>query len=459
MKLTIHEVAKVIGAINDISQYQDLELTGVKFDTRKIILGNIFVPLKGKRDGHDFIREAIKQGAIATLWAKNLEDAPYEIAVIQVTDPLAAMQQLASYYLQKIQPEVIAITGSNGKTTTKDMTYAILSKTYKTYKTQGNYNNEIGLPYTILSMPDDTEKLVLEMGMDHPGDLHLLSTLTKPDIAVITLIGESHLKTFKTRINIAKGKFEIINGLKSNGTLITPGNEPLLKPLIQKLPQKMLTFGIDNTSDLRAKIISEEKTQTIFTLNFLEGKFTIPLSGSYNVKNALIAAFIGQQMKIATKDICESLKKVKLTQNRTEWLKRDDGVEILSDIYNANPTAMKLVLKSFAQMPIPTTSRRIVILGDMLNLGENAKEFHKNLAFNLYPDTIHYLFLYGEEMSNLYQVIKIKYPKKTCFYYQKNDKVKLIKAVKAFIKPKDLVMLKASNEMGFKEIVDALLEY
>ncbi|MDR0676092.1 MAG: UDP-N-acetylmuramoyl-tripeptide--D-alanyl-D-alanine ligase, partial [Elusimicrobiota bacterium] len=160
-------------------------------------------------------------------------------------------------------------------------------------------------------------------------------------------------------------------------------------------------------------------------------------------------------MKIATKDICESLKKLKLTQSRTEWFKRDDGVEILSDIYNANPTAMKLVLKSFAQMI--TTSRRIAILGDMLNLGENAKEFHKNLAFNLYPDTIHYLFLYGEEMASLYQVLKSKYPEKTIFHYSKNEKAKLIQTVKAYIRPKDMVMLKASNGMGFKEIVDALL--
>jgi UDP-N-acetylmuramoyl-tripeptide--D-alanyl-D-alanine ligase len=456
MKLTIHEVAKVVKAINDVRQYQDLEIISVEFDTRKVVAGSLFVPLKGRRDGHDFIQEAIKQGAVATFWGKELQDAPSEIAVIQVLDPLAAMQQLASYYRQKMQPDVIAITGSNGKTTTKDMTAATLASNYKTYKTQGNYNNEIGLPYTILSMPDYTEKLVLEMGMEYPGDLHLLSTIAKPSMAVITLIGESHLKFFKTRANIAKGKFEITDSLEKNGMLIIPEDEPLLRPFTQQLSQKVITFGMDDASDLQARVISKGKMQTAFTLNFLDGEFTIPISGNYNVKNALIAAFIGQQMKVSSEKIHESLKNVQLTQSRTEWLKTSEGVEILSDVYNANPTAMKLVLKSFAQMP--TDGRRIIVLGDMLNLGENSREFHENLAFNLHPDTIHSLFLYGEEMANLYQVLKTKYPEKMIFHYPANEKAKLIQAVKAYIRPKDLVMLKASNGMGFKEIVDALLK-
>ncbi|MDR0614823.1 MAG: UDP-N-acetylmuramoyl-tripeptide--D-alanyl-D-alanine ligase, partial [Lactobacillales bacterium] len=182
MKLTIHEAGKVVEAINDVRQYQDLKIISVEFDTRKVGPGSLFVPLKGRRDGHNFINKAIKQGAVATFWGKDLQDAPSEIAVIQVSNPLAAMQQLASYYRQKMQPDVIAITGSNGKTTTKDMTAAVLASNYKTYKTQGNYNNEIGLPYTILSMPDNTEKLVLEMGMEYPGDLHLLSTIAKPSM-------------------------------------------------------------------------------------------------------------------------------------------------------------------------------------------------------------------------------------------------------------------------------------
>ncbi|MDR1473981.1 MAG: UDP-N-acetylmuramoyl-tripeptide--D-alanyl-D-alanine ligase [Lactobacillales bacterium] len=455
MKLTIHEVAKVVEAINDVCQYQDLEIISVEFDTRKVVPGSLFVPLKGQRDGHDFIQEAIKQGAVATFWGKELQDASSEIAVIQVLDPLAAMQQLAIYYRQKMQPDVIAITGSNGKTTTKDMTAAVLASDYKTYKTQGNYNNEIGLPYTILSMPDDTEKLILEMGMEYPGDLHLLSTIAKPNIAVITLIGESHLKFFKTRANITKGKFEITDSLEKNGMLIIPENEPLLRPFTQQLSQKVITFGMDNVSDLQAKVISKGKMQTAFTLNFLDGEFTIPISGNYNVKNALIAAFIGQQMKVSLEKIRESLKNVQLAQSRTEWLATSEGVEILSDVYNANPTAMKLVLKSFAQMP--TDGRRIVVLGDMLNLGENSREFHENLATNLHPNTIQSLFLYGEEMANLYQVLKTKYPEKTVFYYPANEKAKLIQAVKAYIRPKDLVMLKASNGMGFKEIVDALI--
>ncbi|KYF32832.1 UDP-N-acetylmuramoylalanyl-D-glutamyl-2,6- diaminopimelate--D-alanyl-D-alanine ligase [Streptococcus mitis] len=176
MKLTIHEVAQVVGAKNDVSIFEDTQLEKAEFDSRLIATGDLFVPLKGARDGHDFIETAFENGATATLSEKEIANHPY----ILVDDVLAAFQSLASYYLEKMDVDVFAVTGSNGKTTTKDMLAHLLSTTYKTYKTQGNYNNEIGLPYTVLHMPEGTEKLVLEMGQDHLGDIHLLSELAHP---------------------------------------------------------------------------------------------------------------------------------------------------------------------------------------------------------------------------------------------------------------------------------------
>ena len=170
MKLTLHEIAKAVGAKNDVTAYEDVAINQIEFDSRKITAGDLFLPLKGVRDGHEFIQTAFENGALATFTEKDL---PADQAHILVDDALEAFQALAAYYLEKTGVDVIAVTGSNGKTTTKDMIHDILATTYRTYKTQGNYNNEIGLPYTALHMPDDTEKIVLEMGQDHMGDIHL----------------------------------------------------------------------------------------------------------------------------------------------------------------------------------------------------------------------------------------------------------------------------------------------
>ena len=224
MQLTFYEVASVLKAQNDVHQFPDCTFGKAEFDSRLIGEGDLFFPLKGARDGHDFIVTAFENGAVATLSEKELDDYPY----ILVDDVLAALQRLAQYYLEKMKVDVFAVTGSNGKTTTKDMLAHLLSTTYKTYKTQGNYNNEIGLPYTVLHMPDDTEKLVLEMGQDHMGDIHLLSTIAQPKVGIVTLIGEAHLEFFKSRYEIAKGKMQIVDGMKDGALLVVPADKIMI---------------------------------------------------------------------------------------------------------------------------------------------------------------------------------------------------------------------------------------
>ena len=239
MKLTVQEIAQAVGSVmNDLT-----EITGVEFDSRKIEKGGLFVPLKGARDGHEFIQQAMDNGAVATFWSLEASKAPSGIRVILVDDPLKAMQDLAKYYLAKVGAEVVAITGSNGKTTTKDLTASVLAQKYKTYKTQGNYNNNIGLPYTILHMPMDTEKIVLEMGMDHAREITELSLIARPKVAAITMIGEAHIENLGSRAGIAQAKMEIVDGLREDGLLIIPEEEPLLKPLTESLTQKIETFG------------------------------------------------------------------------------------------------------------------------------------------------------------------------------------------------------------------------
>lgn len=235
-----------------------MSVNKIEFDSRLIEKGDIFLPLKGARDGHDFIEIAFDNGAIISFSEKEVEQAH-----LLVDDNLLAFQKLAKYYLEKTKVPVIAVTGSNGKTTTKDMIAAVLSKKFKTYKTQGNHNNEIGLPYTILHMPDDTEKLVLEMGMDHPGDIDFLSELAKPELAVITLIGEAHLEHMGSRENIAKGKMGITAGL--HGELIAPA-DPIINAFIPD-NQKIIRFGLPGEDLFITKLV-EHKEKLTFETNF-----------------------------------------------------------------------------------------------------------------------------------------------------------------------------------------------
>ena len=265
--------------------------------------------------------------------------------------------------------DVIAVTGSNGKTTTKDMIASVLETTYKTYKTQGNYNNEIGLPYTALHMPDDTEKIVLEMGQDHMGDIHLLSLLAKPRIAVVTLIGEAHLEFFGSRSQIAKGKLQIVDGMDSNGIVLLP-NDPVIEPYLPT-EQKVITFG-DN-AELQVQEVVEYKDSLTFKCNVMERAIKLPVTGKYNATNAMLAAYVGKLLAVSDEDIKDALEHVELTKNRTEWKKAKNGADILSDVYNANPTAMRLILETFAAVPKEASGKKIAVLADMKELGSSQK--------------------------------------------------------------------------------------
>ena len=448
MNLTLHEVANAVKAQNDISKYEDRVLGNIEFDSRLIQPGDIFLPLKGARDGHDFIPTSFENGAVVTL-------SEQEVAVphILVDNTEQAFQDLARYYLAKTAVDVIAITGSNGKTTTKDMTAQILATTYKTYKTQGNYNNEIGLPYTVLHMPDDTEKLVLEMGQDHMGDIHLLSTLAKPKLAVITLIGESHLEFFGTREKIAEGKMQIIDGLVNGGELIAPADKIINAYLPEN--QKITRFGAD--ADLHLTALYEHKDHLSFTVNFLDETLTIPVPGKFNATNAMIAAYIGTLEGVSPKNIKVALASLNLTKNRVEWLKAINGADILSDVYNANPTAMRLILETFQTIERNPEGRKIAVLADMKELGEQSARLHAAMITALNPEKLDLLYLYGQDMLPLSQLAQEIFPPERVKYFRKDDEKdeleNMSQALLDDLKPMDQILLKGSNSMRLAEVV------
>ena len=451
--LKIKEIVTAIEGVLYNNIATDRIVTSVEFDTRKVVDGTLFVPLKGNRDGHEFIEDAFSSGAVLTLSDRKLSsERPY----VLVKDTQQALQELAKYYLNKVGPKVVGITGSNGKTTTKDMTAAVLSQSFKTYKTQGNYNNEIGLPYTILSMAEDTEVAVLEMGMDRKGDIELLSSIAQPDVAAITIIGESHIEYLGSRKGIAEAKMEIVSGLKEMGTLIVPSGEPLLIPILENVSQRKIRFGLVDDTDIRGSILSELKTETTFTTNvYPDVIFSIPVLGQYNVNNALIAIAVGKELGVPVDKIKQGLIHFDLTKNRTEWLETAKGMAVLSDVYNANPTAMKLVLESFTK--IPTKGKKKVVLGDMLELGEESKIMHESIADYLDPEKISDVYLYGSEMASLYTVLEVKFKKEQLHLFKKEEKEQLKSELSGQLTVTDTVFLKGSNGMGLSEVVDYLL--
>ena len=452
MKLDLYEIAEVLSAKNDVTQFANVSLSNAEFDSRLVKSGDLFVPLKGARDGHDFIPTAFAQGAAATLSERPVAEGAY----ILVDDVLTAFQRLAQYYLEKMQVDVLAVTGSNGKTTTKDMLAQLLATSYKTYKTQGNYNNEIGLPYTVLHMPEDTEKLVLEMGQDHLGDIHLLSELAKPKTAIVTLVGEAHLEFFGSRAEIAQGKMQIADGLRENGLLIVPVD----KIVNEFLPAdcKLVRFGPD--ANIFLTRLEERKDSLSFECNFLEQRIDLPVTGKYNATNAMIAAYAALQEGVSEADIAQAFSELELTRNRTEWKKAANGADILSDVYNANPTAMRLILETFSTIPANPGGRKLAVLADMKELGADSKSMHGSMITSLNPEIVTELFLYGQDMEALYDYAKEIYLPGKVHYFIKNDEKdqfeQLTKAVRESLTPADQILLKGSNSMNLAKLVEDL---
>jgi len=452
MKLYLYEIAEVLSAKNDVTQFENVPLRNAEFDSRLIEPGGLFVPLKGARDGHDFIATAFTQGAAATLSERPVAEGAY----ILVDDVLTAFQRLAQYYLEKMQVDVLAVTGSNGKTTTKDMLAQLLATSYKTYKTQGNYNNEIGLPYTVLHMPEDTEKLVLEMGQDHLGDIHLLSELAKPKTGIVTLVGEAHLEFFGSRTEIAQGKMQIADGLRKDGLLIVPAD----KIVNEFLPAdcKLVRFGPD--ADIFLTRLEERKDSLSFECNFLEQRIDLPVTGKYNATNAMIAAYAALQEGVSEEAIAQAFSELELTRNRTEWKKAGNGADILSDVYNANPTAMRLILETFSTIPANPGGRKLAVLADMKELGADSKSMHGSMITSLNPEIVTDLFLYGQDMEALYDYAKEIYPPGKVHYFIKNDEKdqfeQLTKAVREKLTPADQILLKGSNSMNLAKLVEDL---
>jgi UDP-N-acetylmuramoyl-tripeptide--D-alanyl-D-alanine ligase len=458
----LFELVKMIpgaeaGGLSDQDSHHT-EVSGVSTDSRNISRGNLFVPLVGERfDGHEFAKDALQSGASALLWQRDHMDAPNNIPLIYVDDTLRALQSLAGSYRDQLGARVIGITGSNGKTTTKDMVASVLSTTYKVHKTIGNLNNHIGVPLTLLQAEEDTEMLVVEMGMSGRGEIALLSQIARPEAAIITNIGEAHLQQLGSREEIARAKLEILSGLKEGGFFVYHGDEPLLEMALKEgaSPGNMVRFrfGESGNNDFYpAAMMLDENGTRFFVNNERSPDYYIPLLGKHNVVNALAAIAIGKYMGVGEADIIRGLKDMRATGMRIEMVKGVSGLTILNDAYNASPTSMKAALGLLKQLT--GYEKKFAVLGDMLELGGNEKEFHREIGRILNPDDVDYIFTYGALAQCIAEeAVQIFAPDRVV---HSDSKETIAEKIAILAGPKDIALVKGSRGMRLEHVVNRL---
>ncbi|SDJ74239.1 UDP-N-acetylmuramoyl-tripeptide--D-alanyl-D-alanine ligase [Sediminibacillus albus] len=442
-----------LGAVfkNSKGSVQDeIAIGEVTTDSRVKTHKSLFVPIAGENfDGHEFIKGAFDNGAVAALWTEDrpLPDfLPSDFPVFFVEDTLSALQKLAAEYLKQINPIVIGVTGSNGKTTTKDLIGSVVSSHYRTHRTKGNLNNHIGMPLTILSMERETEVLVLEMGMSGFGEIELLSKIAEPDYGVITNIGESHIEYLGSREGIAQAKAEIMAGMNTESTLFIDGDEPLLAPL--KARANVIDCGFTEDNSVRAGKIKMKSDKTSFLLNGKE-PYELNMLGEHNVKNALFAISIGKKLAIPEDKIKASLADLQLTGMRFEFVQGKNQSMVINDAYNASPTSMKASINVVKQME--PYQKKILVLGDIFELGEDSKSLHREVA-DVITKEISVLFTIGQDAEEISKAVSRQGELEAVDHFESMDQ--LVTELKPYLQEGTLVLLKASRGMKFEKMLE-----
>lgn len=449
IQMNLKKLEEVINGEGLHESFHHLEIHGVCIDSKNMKEGNVFVPIIRVKDGHDYVKEAMDNGAVASLWKKSYGTPPKGVPIIFVDDTLFALQQLAQFYRREINVKVIGITGSNGKTTVKDIIEGILRSTYRVHKTKGNFNSQIGLPLTILEMKRDTEFLILEMGMSEKGQIRNLSRIAQPDVAVITMIGQSHLETLGSRKEIAKAKLEIIDGVRENGLFLYNGDEPLLSRNNKTLSVNCKTFGEKDTNDLFPTNVQLDEYGVHFKLNHTKIQYDVPLHGKHNIFNTIVGIAVGQFYKVPTEKIQEALQQINITQMRFQFLTAKIGFTIINDAWNASPSSMKAAIETLQKLN--AYKKKIIVIGDMLELGKKAETYHREIGKMLNEENIQYVFTYGElaefvaeEARKNYHIGKVQ---------SFDNKAEIAEEVLKVITKKDVVLLKGSRGIALEEIV------
>ena len=434
-------------------------------DTRTIKEGDIYIGIKGENfDGNVFWKKALDNGAMGVI-VQNIEFDEQDIetyqdkVIIEVEDTLQALYKLASYKRDICNVPVIAITGSVGKTSTKDLVSNVVAQKYKICKTIGNNNNNIGMPFTILNAPNDVEAFVLEMGMNHFGEIHLLAKIAKPNMCIITNIGTSHIGNLGSRENILKAKLEILDGAKNPYMVINNDNDLLHKWYEENKDKiKIKTYGINEKSDIQAKDIQlyEDGSEYMINLNNRNETIKVPVGGEHFVLNSLCAIAVGELLDIQNDDIKTGIETFSLTKNRMEIIELKNGIKLINDAYNSSVESVKASLSYMSQMK---ANRRIAVLGDILETGEFAEKLHKEIGKTVCENKVDMLICSGENAKYIVESAKENGFNENNIYYFEN-KEDIVELLKQMIQAEDVILFKASNGMKFFDIAEKIkIEY
>lgn len=420
-------------------------------DTRIINKNDVYVAIKGEKfDGNDFYLEALDKGASVCILERDVDVSDYSDRCILVVDnTLTCLVKLAKYVRNNFKGKVIAITGSVGKTSTKDMIYSVVSKKYKTLKTLGNNNNNIGLPLTILRLRDE-EVMILEMGMNHFNEISYLSDIAKPDIAIITNIGTAHIGNLGSRENILKAKLEILSGLRKNGKLIVNNDNDMLHSYSLG-KENVVTIGINNLSTYMADSIVYNDNGVSFKIDNYDYK--VGISSEVFVYNSLMAYAVGKELGISLALIGQGISDFELTGNRLEIKKTRNGVTIIDDTYNASYDSVKA---SLVMLGLRKEKRKIAVLGDILELGSYSEKIHRDLAKVVMETDIDVLVLVGDLMLYLFDELKKNDYTKDVFTFGKYNEV--YEFLDNLLNNDDVILLKGSHSINLTEVVNHLMK-
>ncbi len=456
--VTIREIldatgGRLLGSQTDTTQV----VVGIDTDSRQIHKGTLFLPLLGERfDGHAFIEDALASGAAGTFTVRERDRYLEGKYYIQVKNTQKALRDLAKYYKQKFQIPFIAVTGSVGKTTTKDMIAAVLGSKYKVLKTEGNYNNELGLPLTLLRLNSSYHCAVLEMGMSSFGEIKYLSEIVEPDIAVITNIGDAHIEFLGSRENILKAKCEIFDSMRPKSTVILNGDDPLLRTLDGKYPFPILWCGKGKNNDFIASEITndgEKKTFCHIQTPQLEWNAEIPALGEYMIYPVLIATAVAQVFGLTKEEIIQGIADFSPTKMRMNILHQANDITILDDSYNASPQSMRAAVEVLAQTH---GTYKIAILGDMFELGPLAPVLHRGVGEYLGKKGIDCLVAIGEMAKEIHTAALAAGISQSFYFQTKEEAIPLLKTL---VGPCCTILVKASRGMAFEDIVQKLKEF
>ena len=434
------------------------------FDTRNIQPNDTYLGIKGERtNGNELWKEALDNGAKVAIveninftYAEMEEYKVQNKTIIKVENTLKALAQIAEYKRTLYDIPVIGVTGSVGKTSTKDIIANVISQKYNTLKTEGNNNNHIGLPKTVLRLNNE-EAAVIEMGMNHFGEIEFLSNIAKPTLAVITNVGTSHIGNLGSRQNILKAKLEILNGMKEKRIVINNDNDLLHKWYEEnKDNYEIITFGIINESDFMAEEVILHENGSSFVCNIEDTKMQIevPVAGEHYIYNALSAVAVGKSLGLTDEQITSGIKNVEIAKKRMEIVNLKDNITLVNDSYNASLESIKEALKYITNLP---NGRKIAVLGDVLELGEFSEKIHQKIGQEVAKQNIDILICCGEKSKNICENAIEGGMEKGKVYYESNIK-NVLKRIKDKMEKNDVILLKASNGMKFSDIANELIE-